>query len=142
MFELTQYPIVYDQKIAWGDMDAFGHVNNVIFHRYIESARLAYLDQLDILSEPLLTVVLSNQCHYLKPVVYPDQLKVGVKVEEIRNSAFRMKYTLYSEEQKSIVANAEAVIVCVDKTSMQKIKIPEYIVDKIKQLEQSVNNVL
>ncbi len=142
MFELTQYPIVYDQKIAWGDMDAFGHVNNVIFYRYIESARLAYLDQLDILSEPLLTVVLSNQCHYLKPVVYPDQLKVGVKVEEIRNSAFRMKYTLYSEEQKSIVANAEAVIVCVDKTSMQKIKIPEYIVDKIKQLEQSVNNVL
>lgn len=142
MFELTQYPIVYDQKIAWGDMDAFGHVNNVIFYRYIESARLAYLDQLNILSEPLLTVVLSNQCHYLKPVVYPDQLKVGVKVEEIRNSAFRMKYTLYSEEQKSIVANAEAVIVCVDKTSMQKIKIPEYIVDKIKQLEQSVNNVL
>ena len=142
MFELAQYPIVYDQKIAWGDMDAFGHVNNVIFYRYIESARLAYLDQLDILSEPLLTVVLSNQCHYLKPVVYPDQLKVGVKVEEIRNSAFRMKYTLYSEEQKSIVANAEAVIVCVDKESMQKIKIPEYIVDKIKQLEQSVNNVL
>lgn len=142
MFELAQYPIVYDQKIAWGDMDAFGHVNNVIFYRYIESARLAYLDQLNILSEPLLTVVLSNQCHYLKPVVYPDQLKVGVKVEEIRNSAFRMKYTLYSEEQKSIVANAEAVIVCVDKTSMQKIKIPEYIVDKIKQLEQSVNNVL
>lgn len=142
MFELAQYPIVYDQKIAWGDMDAFGHVNNVIFYRYIESARLAYLDQLNILSEPLLTVVLSNQCHYLKPVVYPDQLKVGVKVEEIRNSAFRMKYTLYSEEQKSIVANAEAVIVCVDKKSMQKIKIPEYIVDKIKQLEQSVNNVL
>ena len=142
MFELAQYPIVYDQKIAWGDMDAFGHVNNVIFYRYIESARLAYLDQLNILSEPLLTVVLSNQCHYLKPVVYPDQLKVGVKVEEIRNSAFRMKYTLYSEEQKSIVANAEAVIVCVDKESMQKIKIPEYIVDKIKQLEQSVNNVL
>jgi len=134
MFELAQYPIVYDQKIAWGDMDAFGHVNNVIFYRYIESARLAYLDQLNILSEPLLTVVLSNQCHYLKPVVYPDQLKVGVKVEEIRNSAFRMKYTLYSEEQKSIVANAEAVIVCVDKTSMQKIKIPEYIVYKIKQL--------
>ncbi len=142
MSELKQYPVIYEQTVAWGDMDAFGHVNNVIFYRYIESARLAYLDQLDILSEPLLTVVLSNQCHYLKPVVYPDQLKVGVKVEEIRNSAFRMKYTLYSEEQKSIVANAEAVIVCVDKTSMQKIKIPEYIVDKIKQLEQSVNNVL
>jgi len=48
MFELAQYPIVYDQKIAWGDMDAFGHVNNVIFYRYIESARLAYLDQLNI----------------------------------------------------------------------------------------------
>lgn len=136
MFELAQYPIIYDQKVAWGDMDAFGHVNNVIFYRYIESARLEYFDRLDILDEPLLTVVLTSQCHYLKPVVYPDHLKIGVKIEEIRNSAFRMSYMLYSEEQKSIVAKAEAVIVCVDNSSMQKIKIPEYIVEKINQIEK------
>lgn len=44
MLELSNYPIVYEQKVAWGDMDAFGHVNNVQYYRYIESARIAYFD--------------------------------------------------------------------------------------------------
>lgn len=142
MSELSKYPVIYEQKVAWGDMDAFGHVNNVIFYRYIESARLAYLDILNILDEPLLTVVLSNQCHYLKPVIYPDHLKVSVRIVELRNSAFRMQYDIWSEVQKCTVAQAEAVIVCVNKDNLQKTKIPEHIVQKIKEIESSVQNTL
>ena len=41
MLTLADYPIVFEQRVAWGDMDAFGHVNNVIYYRYIESARLS-----------------------------------------------------------------------------------------------------
>lgn len=142
MSELTKYPVIYEQKVAWGDMDAFGHVNNVIFYRYIESARLAYLDILNILEAPLLTVVLSSQCQYLKPVVYPDHLKVSVRIVELRNSAFRMQYEIWSEAQKCTVAHAEAVLVCVNKDNMQKTKIPEHIVQKIKEIESSVHNIL
>ena len=43
MKELSVYPIIHQQTVAWGDMDAFGHVNNVQYYRYIESARIAYL---------------------------------------------------------------------------------------------------
>lgn len=49
MSELQQYPVIYSQTVAWGDMDAFGHVNNATYYRYIESARLAYLGKLNIL---------------------------------------------------------------------------------------------
>lgn len=42
MKELSVYPVIYDQKVAWGDMDAFGHVNNVQYYRYIESSRILY----------------------------------------------------------------------------------------------------
>ena len=45
---LADYPVIFEQKIAWGDMDAFGHVNNVMYYRYMESARIGYFDQLDI----------------------------------------------------------------------------------------------
>ncbi|EXW96619.1 thioesterase superfamily protein, partial [Acinetobacter baumannii 44327_4] len=55
------------------------------------------------------TVVASSQCKYLKPVFYPDVLKVGVRVEELRKSAFRMAYILWSESQQQIVATGEAV---------------------------------
>lgn len=115
MKELSVYPVIYDQKVAWGDMDAFGHVNNVQYYRYIESSRILYMENVNILTPNIYTVVASSQCKYLKPVFYPDVLKVGVRVEELRKSAFRMAYILWSESQQQIVATGEAVMVCVNK---------------------------
>ena len=142
MDELLKYPVIYQQNVAWGDMDAFGHVNNVVYYRYMESARIAYFDQLNIFAQNIYTVVASNQCQYLKPVVYPDRLKVATRVEEIRNSAIRMHYVLYSEQQNAVVATGDAVIVFVDQTEMKKTLIPAEIKKMILTLEQSVNHVL
>ena len=50
MKELNQHPVIHEQAVAWGDMDAFGHVNNVLYYRYIESARIKYMDILDFCS--------------------------------------------------------------------------------------------
>ncbi len=74
---------LYSTHVAWGDMDAFGHVNNVMYYRYVESARLAYIEHTGILSADVLTVVASNQCKYLKPVLYSDQLKISARIEEL-----------------------------------------------------------
>lgn len=142
MTKLTDYPVIYEQNVAWGDMDAFGHVNNVIYYRYIESARICYLDVLNIFKLDINTVVASSQCKYLKPVFYPDQLKIGVRVEEIRNSAFRMNYLIWSSAQQQNFALGEAVIVCVDKENMQKTLIPEIIREKIIKIEKTVKHDL
>ena len=141
MTKLTDYPVIYEQNVAWGDMDAFGHVNNVIYYRYIESARICYLDVLNIFKLDINTVVASSQCKYLKPVFYPDQLKIGVRVEEIRNSAFRMNYLIWSSAQQQNVALGEAVIVCVDKENMQKTLIPEIIREKIIRLKKLLSMI-
>ena len=140
MLTLLDYPIIYQQQVAWGDMDAFGHVNNVIYYRYMESARIDYMNKLDILREDIYTVVASNQCKYIRPVFYPDQLKIGVRVEEVRSSAFRMSYLLWSEQQQQVVATGDAVIVCVDKVEMKKIKIPDNIRKRLIETELKVNH--
>ena len=140
MQDLSRYPVIHPQSVAWGDMDAFGHVNNVHYYRYMESARIRYLDTLNIFNQNVVTVVASNQCKYLRPVVYPDQLKVATRVEELRNSAFRMSYILWSETQENIVATGDAVIVCVDNKTMQKTAIPEHIKNQIRKLESTVEN--
>lgn len=142
MNELSVYPKVHKQTVAWGDMDAFGHVNNVQYYRYMESARIVYLMALNIFDQDILTVVASSQCKYLRPVFYPDVLHIGARVEELRNSAFRMQYVLWSETQNQIVATGDAVIVCVDKVSSKKVNIPELIKQKIIQLEADVGNDL
>lgn len=138
----SEYPIVHEQNVAWGDMDAFGHVNNVMYYRYIESARINYFDALNIFEQKVLTVVASNQCKYLRPVFYPDQLKIAVRVDELRNSAMRMTYQLFSTAQNELVATAEAVIVCVDQENMQKAAIPEDIREKILKMEQAVGHLI
>lgn len=142
MLTLADYPIVFEQRVAWGDMDAFGHVNNVIYYRYIESARLYYLDHLKILQQDVLTVIASNQCKYIRPVVYPDILKIGVRVEELRNSAMRMHYLIHSEAQQMVVAEVDAVIVCVDRVNMQKTLIPENVRAGIHKIEKTVQHIL
>ncbi len=142
MNELSVYPVVHKQSVAWGDMDAFGHVNNVQYYRYMESARIAYLMALNIFEQDILTVVASSQCKYLSPVFYPDVLHVGARIEEVRNSAFRMQYVLWSEQQKQIIATGDAVMVCVDKASAKKSNIPENIKQKIIQLEKNVGHDL
>ncbi|MFD1438545.1 acyl-CoA thioesterase [Acinetobacter sp. ANC 4282] len=140
MLTLSDYPIIYEQSVAWGDMDAFGHVNNVMYYRYIESARICYMDELNIFQQDVYTVVASNQCKYIRPVFYPDQLKIGVRVEEMRNSALRMSYLLWSETQQMVVALSEAVIVCVNKENMNKTEIPAVIREKVTEIELIVNH--
>ncbi|MEN8390402.1 thioesterase family protein [Acinetobacter indicus] len=140
--QLTDYPVIHQQVVAWGDMDALGHVNNVIYYRYIESARIHYMDQIRMMQQSFSTVVASNQCKYMRPVFYPDTLKIGVRVEEIRNSAFRMHYLLWSEQQQAVVASAEAIMVCVNSESMQKMPLPESIRQRILALENSVGHYL
>ena len=142
MNPLTQFPIVYEQKVAWGDMDAFGHVNNVMYYRYIESARIEYFDRLNVFDQDVLTVVASSQCKYLKPVFYPDVLHIGARVEEMRNTAIRMHYVLFSQQQQQIVADGEAVIVFVDKVEMKKTLIPQQLRKIIIDLEATVHNDL
>ncbi|KGT46550.1 MULTISPECIES: thioesterase family protein [Acinetobacter] len=142
MQSLAQYPVILDQRVAWGDMDAFGHVNNVMYYRYIESARLLYLERLNILMGALVTVVATNQCRYLKPVVYPDQLKIGTRIDEIGRTSFKMSYILWSEQQQSIVATSEAVLVCINKHTGQKMEIPEDIQKIIRELENTVGHII
>ena len=140
MKELSDYPVIHEQHIAWGDMDAFGHVNNVHYYRYMESARIRYLSGLHIFDQGVLTVVASSQCQYLSPVFYPDVLHIGARIEELRNSAFRMHYVLWSQSQQKIVATGEAVLVCVDAETSKKTHIPETVRHKIIQLEATVNH--
>ena len=113
--ELGRFPLVLPQDVAWGDMDAFGHVNNAVYYRYFESARIAYLQVIGALDhlEASNPVVAANSCRFLRPVVYPDALQLGARVVELRGSGFRMEYALFSRAQAVLAATGEAVVVMV-----------------------------
>ena len=77
--ELSHYPIIHQQPIHWGEMDAFNHLNNVVYYRYAESARIGYLQALGMFDSNMVTVLAQSSCQYLRPVIYPDTLLLGVR---------------------------------------------------------------
>ena len=142
MSSIKECPVVHHQTVAWGDMDAFGHVNNVMYYRYIESARIVYLTHIEAFNHGLVSVVSSSSCRYLRPVFYPDNLKIGVRVVEIRNSGFRMTYVLHSTQQEQVVATGEAIVVMVDAKSFEKAAMPLELKQRIAAVEANFGNEL
>lgn len=140
MNELKQFPVHHEQKVIWGDMDALGHLNNVIYYRYIESARVTYFEALGLFDYDVSIVVAKSSCNYLSSVVYPDTLIIGSRVEEIRQSAIRMSYALYSQQQNKVVATGEAVLVCINQTTQLKAPLPEKLKAEILNLEAKANH--
>jgi acyl-CoA thioester hydrolase len=139
--DLSRFPLVLPQDVAWGDMDAFGHVNNAVYYRYFESARIAYLQAIGALDhlEAFNPVVAANSCRFLRPVVYPDALQLGARVVELRASGFRMEYALFSRAQAVLAATGEAVVVMVGADG-RKIPLSEALRQAILTRESAAGN--
>ena len=118
--ELAHYPVIYQQPIHWGEMDAFNHLNNVVYYRYAESARIGYLQALGMFDGNMVTVLAQSSCQYLRPVTYPDTLLLGVRCQRLGTTSIVMEYSYYSMAQAVIVATAEAVIVRLDSKAQDK----------------------
>ena len=118
---LKDYPVVHVQPVAWGEMDAFNHLNNVAYYRYAESARISYMHATGLMfaRDDLLTILASSSCQYLRPVTYPDTLLIGVGIKKLGNTSIILEYTFFSHSQKAHVATGSAVIVRAN-AAMQK----------------------
>ena len=118
--ELAHYPIIHQQPIHWGEMDAFNHLNNVVYYRYAESARIGYLKALGMFDGNMVTVLAQSSCQYLRPVIFPDTLLLGVRCQHLGTTSIVIEYSYYSTAQAAIVATAEAVIVRLESNGQDK----------------------
>ena len=102
-------------------MDAFNHLNNVVYYRYAESARIAYLQTLGMFDGSMVTVLAQSSCQYLRPVVYPDTLLLGVRCQRLGTTSIVIEYSYYSASQQALVATAEAVVVRLESDGKTKL---------------------
>ena len=114
--------------IRWGDMDAMGHVNNIVYFRYMEQARISWLDRLlPARSEGRsIGVVIANaSCNFRRAMTYPGTVEVKVYVERPGGSSVATYYELSIESE--IYADGAAVVVFIDVKSQKPQRIPEEI---------------
>ena len=124
-------------NVVWGEMDALGHVNNVSYFRYFETARIDFLSQtglLSILSEPSHSPVLRDTyAQYKRPVTFPDTLHIGSYITDIKEDRFTMRYEAFSESQQAICTTGYASVVMFNMNSGQKASIPSNMLTILKQ---------
>jgi len=133
-----KYAVEINVDIAWGDMDAFQHVNNIMFFKYFESARIKYFDLMNMhhlmKTQQKGPILAQASCQFIKPLTYPDQLKVGATISSIGNSSIKMDYFLHSEKH-GLAAKGESIIVMIDYKTGKKINVPEEIRQTIAKQE-------
>jgi acyl-CoA thioester hydrolase len=136
---LPDFPVTVELPIAWGDMDAFGHVNNTVFFRYFESARIAYFDEVGygaLMAERGLGPILAEtSCRFRRPLTYPDRVVVGARVPQVGEDRFTMEYRIWSEGQATVAGKGEGLIVSYDYRAQMRVPLPTAIAAAIEALE-------
>lgn len=137
---LADYPIITEIPVAWGEMDALQHVNNAVYFRYFETARLDYFKKVELLvdlkTHHIGPVLSHTDCRYKIPVTYPDTLLIGSKVKELQDDRFTMEYVIVSKKIGKITTTGTATCVMFDFKNNVKAMIPEHVLQAIKSAEE------
>lgn len=128
----------FDVVVAWGEMDALGHVNNVAYFRYIESARVDYLRRLGVWQRegrPEGFILQSASIRFRRPVFFPDTLRVSSRAEHVGEDRFTLAHTLRSVARGEVVALGQSVIVAYDYARAAKTPLPADLREAIRALD-------
>ena len=126
--EANEQPVQVSRiPIRWGDMDAYGHVNNAVYFRYMEQARV---DLLDAVGVPIDTrtqgpVIVHTACTFLAPLNYPGEVEVRVFSGELGRSSIPTRYELRKVGEETLYARGEATIVWIDVTTGRSVPLPD-----------------
>lgn len=124
---MTNKKVVIHKKtfpVAWGDMDALGHVNHARYFDYFQEARIEWLEDICLdLRQKTGPVVLQVTCTFLKPVVYPAILTLSSNLHSIGRSSLVMEHDLYQD--KLLMAQGVCKLVWVDYQKNTSIPVPE-----------------
>ena len=136
---LAGFPVVIELPVAWGEMDAYRHVNNVVYFRYFENARLEYFRQLDWFEFERQTgvgpILAATQARFRKPLTYPDTISVGARIISVASDRFTMEHLIVSHAQSAVTTEGEGTIVTYNYQVDRKTPIPDEMRQRIDALE-------
>ncbi len=136
---LAGFPVVMTLPVLWGDQDPFGHVNNLVYLRWCETARVEYMVRagmwVPLPPQGVGPILASIQCDYKLPLNYPDTVHVGARVTRIGNSSLRMEHLIVSHKRDELAALVESTLVMLDYSTGRSSPVSAEIRAKIAELE-------
>lgn len=121
-------------RIDWSEIDSFGHVNNVMFMKYVQAARLNFVDSIGLMklhrTQKIGFMVAETSCKFKKELHFPGYVTVITKIAFVKNTSFSLEHII-SNSDGEVVAIATDVLVVFDFNKNEKTLIPEEIKTKM-----------
>ena len=122
------YGAFYPVTTRWEDNDIYGHVNNVVYYAYFDTAANNYLIEeggLVLPDAPIVGFVVNSGCEYHSPIMYPDKIEAGVRVDRLGRSSVQYGIGIFKQGESTAVAHGHFVHVFVERATNQSVPIPE-----------------
>jgi acyl-CoA thioester hydrolase len=126
----ADFPVLRPQHTRWHDDDTYGHVNNVVYYAYFDTAVNGYLieaSETDIRILSAIGIVAETACRYLRPVGFPDRLEVGLAVARLGRSSVSYQLAVFRDGENEPAAVGRFVHVYVDRATRRPVAVPDVI---------------
>ena len=124
-----KYPYPVEIYMHWGDQDALGHLNNVMFIRYFETSRIHMMGVTNIWQEfenkGMYFVLGKIECNYIKSVHFPQKLIVQCGLISIGNTSITVNHQMLKKDTGELVADGIGIMVCLDQKTGKPARIPD-----------------
>jgi acyl-CoA thioester hydrolase len=138
---LSNYHSIIEVPIAWGDMDAAQHVNNIMYLRYFESGRIQYMEDIGYgFGQDSIGIILAEvNCKYRIPITFPDKVWVGTRamMETMDESSIWTEQVIVSQKLDKISTISTARLVSYDYQNLCKAPWPQVVIEGMQKLEKS-----
>jgi acyl-CoA thioester hydrolase len=138
---LAKYPVIVRQLVVWGDMDSYRHVNNVVYFRYFENARLEYFKQMGWLEYEEKTgigpILAETSARFRRALTYPDDIAIGARVVDVQEDRFSLEHVIVSSAQGRVVTLGTGLVVAYDYRKGSKATLPEELRQRIERLQSA-----
>ena len=131
-----QFKLFFHIQTRWADNDIYGHVNNVTYYSYFDTAANALLIQktgFDIQRSEIIGLVVDSACSFLQELSFPEMIEVGVAIAKIGNSSLRYELAIFKQGQAHAAAQGHFVHVFVDRANRNSTAIPQQMCNVLNQ---------
>ncbi|HET7527126.1 MAG TPA: thioesterase family protein [Burkholderiaceae bacterium] len=131
------YPFFTRITTRWMDNDLYGHINNVVYYSFFDTAVNTYLIErgaLDIHDGGLIGLVVETHCNFFAPLQYPNTVEAGIRVGRVGTSSVRYEIGLFADAAATSAASGHFVHVYVERASRRPTPLPAVLLNALAPL--------
>jgi len=124
----ADFPVFRAITTRWMDNDAYGHVNNVVYYSWFDTAVNAHLVEhgaLDPAAGDVVGVVVETMCRYHAPISFPEPVEAGLRVDRVGDTSVRYALGIFRVGEERAAADGHFVHVYVERDAMRPVPVPD-----------------